>query len=110
MLSSESKTGFYMVKRQWFFPVKCRVARLAIFAQPPEMWIFFGVAACTGGGGAAKMRPVAVAACAFGFGMATDQRIICEAMVEGGLVELDLLKAPPVMFTVTHFTGLRAGR
>lgn len=84
------------------------MATLTVFAETPEVRIFFGMTCCAAGRGPAEMGPGGVAPSAIGLGMTANKRIIGKAVIEGRSIKPHQSKAASMMVTVTGFAGLSA--
>lgn len=99
-----------MIEGKRLFPIKYRMAALAVLAQPPQMRIFFGMAGRAGGGRTAKLVAVSVTSHACRLGVAPHQRIIGQVVIEANLLESNERELTAMMFAMASFARLRLCR
>lgn len=74
------------------------------------MWVFLGMAGCTGGRRTAILVGSAMASRTGRLGVPPDQWVIGQVMIEANLLERNQCKFSAMMFAVTGFARLRFGR
>lgn len=107
MLACQYKTRFSVIEGQRLFPAEHSMASLAVSTQSPEMRVLLGMAGRTSSCCSAKLIAIAMTARAGGLGMAANQRVVGQIVVEANLLERNQRKITAMMFTVACFTGLR---
>lgn len=109
MSASQRKAGRPVVEGQGLLPRIDGVAGLAILAQAPKVRVFPGVAAGAGSRYAAKVPAGPVAPRAGRFGMATQQRVVGQLVIENHFRKAHQRETPPVMLAVAGLAGLGPG-
>lgn len=107
--AGEGKAGRPVVEGQGLLPAVDRVAGLAILSQPSKVRVLPRVAGGACGRYAAEMPTGPMAPRARGPGMAAEQRIICQLVIEACLCKTHQCETSPVMLAVTGLAGLRPG-
>lgn len=74
------------------------------------MWVFLGMAGCTGRRRAAILVGRAMASRTGCLGMPTNQRVVGQIVIEADLLERNQCKFAAMMFAMTGFARLRFGR